>query len=125
VLVRCFVRPNAEDGTPLDEKALVEAAERELAAILGVRVGPLWTRAFRWDKAMPQYVVGHLDRVDRIESLVAAESGLALAGGAYRGSGIPDTVRYSRERARSVVSALAGGDAAAASAAEPALEVVD
>lgn len=107
VLMRCFVRPDADDGTPLDEKGLVDAAERELAAILGVRVPPLWSRAFRWDRAMPQYVVGHVDRVERIESLVAALPGLALGGGAYRGSGIPDTVRYSRERARMIVAALA------------------
>lgn len=107
VLMRCFVRPDAEDGTPLDEAALVQRAERELAAILGVRVPPLWARAFRWDRAMPQYVVGHMDRVERIESLVAALPGLALGGGAYRGSGIPDTVTYSRERARMIVAALA------------------
>ncbi|MHB8869292.1 MAG: protoporphyrinogen oxidase [Thermoleophilia bacterium] len=107
VLMRCFVRPDAEDGTPLDEAALVQRAERELAAILGVRVPPLWARAFRWDRAMPQYVVGHMDRVERIESLVATLPGLALGGGAYRGSGIPDTVTYSRERARMIVATLA------------------
>ncbi|MHB1344640.1 MAG: protoporphyrinogen oxidase [Thermoleophilia bacterium] len=107
VLMRCFVRPDAEDGTPLDERALVQRAERELAAILGVRVPPLWARAFRWDRAMPQYVVGHMDRVERIEALVATLPGLALGGGAYRGSGIPDTVTYSRERARMIVAALA------------------
>lgn len=126
VLVRCFVRPDAEDGTPLHERALVDAAERELAAILGVRVAPLWTRAFRWDLAMPQYVVGHLDRVDRIEALAAAEPGLALAGGAYRGSGIPDTVRYSREQARMIVSALAeaGGGTVEEAPASPVGEAV-
>ncbi len=107
VLMRCFVRPVGDDGRPLDEAALVAAAERELADILGVRVAPLWTRAFRWEQAMPQYVVGHIDRVDRIARLVEALPGLALAGGAYRGSGIPDTVSHSRAEARRVTADLA------------------
>lgn len=108
VLIRCFVRPSDEQGRPLDDEALAAAAERELADILGLRVAPLWTRAFRWEKAMPQYVVGHNARVERITELVEALPGLALAGGAYRGSGIPDTVTHSRAEARRIVGALAG-----------------
>ncbi|MBU2604111.1 MAG: protoporphyrinogen oxidase [Actinobacteria bacterium] len=107
ILMRSFVRPNDESGNPLDERALIAAATEEIAHIVGVTAAPRWARAFRWDRAMPQYVVGHLARVDRIEAALASLPGLALAGGAYRGSGIPDTVRHSREQARAVVQALA------------------
>ncbi len=107
VLMRTFVRPNDQAGNPLDEPALIAAATEEIAHIVGVTAAPRWARAFRWDRAMPQYVVGHLARVDRIDEELTSLPGLALAGGAYRGSGIPDTVRHSREQARRVVQALA------------------
>jgi oxygen-dependent protoporphyrinogen oxidase len=108
VLIRCFVRPDDEHGRPLDDDGLVEAATREIADILGVRVDPQWSRAYRWDRAMPQYVVGHIDRVERLSSLLEEYPGLGLAGGAYRGSGIPDTVTHSRAEARRIVAALQG-----------------
>ena len=83
------------------------AAREELADILGLRAEPLWARSYRWDRAMPQYVVGHLERVERIEAGLSAHPGLVLAGGSYRGSGIPDTVRLSRERARTLIDSFA------------------
>ncbi|HZK49871.1 MAG TPA: FAD-dependent oxidoreductase, partial [Thermoleophilia bacterium] len=107
VLVRCFVRPDDDSGAPLDDTALASAAQDEIADILGVRSSPLWTRVFRWERAMPQYVVGHIERVERIFRLVEELPGLGLAGGAYRGSGIPDTVSHSRAEARRIVEGLA------------------
>jgi oxygen-dependent protoporphyrinogen oxidase len=65
----------------------------ELKEILGLRADPLFTRVYRWKSAMAQYNVGHLDRLDRIERLRQKLPGLALAGNAYRGIGVPDCVR--------------------------------
>jgi oxygen-dependent protoporphyrinogen oxidase len=56
---------------------------------------------------MPQYVLGHLDRVERIEAVLEAHPGLAVAGAAYRGVGIPDCIRSGEEAAEAVVRALA------------------
>jgi oxygen-dependent protoporphyrinogen oxidase len=107
VLMRCFLRATTGSSVGLSDEEMVTAAREELSSILGVAATPLWTRSYRWDRAMPQYVVGHLDRVARIEAALGALPRLVLAGGAYRGSGIPDTVRLSRERARALVDSLA------------------
>jgi protoporphyrinogen/coproporphyrinogen III oxidase len=106
VLLRVFIRATRGETEGMSNDDLVAVARSEIADILGVEVDPLWARAYRWDRAMPQYVVGHLDRVDRVEQALEAFPGLVLAGGAYRGSGIPDTVRVSRERAVEIVSRL-------------------
>jgi len=53
---------------------------------------PHVTDIARWPRAMPQYHVGHLDRVDHIESLAARHPTLALVGNAYRGVGIPQCI---------------------------------
>ncbi len=77
---------------------LVAAARRELAELLGIRAEPLFVRVHRHRRAMPQYDVGHLERVTAMEEAATRLGGLALAGAAYRGVGIPDCV-HSGERA--------------------------
>lgn len=74
----------------------------ELHALLGVDGTPDFIRVMRHRRAMPQYLVGHLDRVSRIERAVAAIPGLALAGSAYRGVGVPDCVRSGELAAEAV-----------------------
>ncbi len=94
-------RPDA-----LDDAELVDAAFAELARILGVDGRPTASLVTRWDGAFPQYAVGHLVRVDRIERSVAELPGLAVAGAAYRGVGIPACVGSGRTAARGVLAAL-------------------
>jgi oxygen-dependent protoporphyrinogen oxidase len=67
--------------------------ERDLCELLGITRKPLFTQIAKWKRSMPQYEVGHLDRVQAIENEVRGLKGLALAGNAYRGAGIPDCVR--------------------------------
>lgn len=105
-LVRVFIRATGGEIEGKGEEELVALARGEIEDILGVASPPLWGRAYRWDRAMPQYVVGHLERVERIESRLENLPGLILAGGAYRGSGIPDTVRVARERAHETLARL-------------------
>jgi oxygen-dependent protoporphyrinogen oxidase len=93
-LLRCFFAgKNAEDVWPLADDQIVAIVRHELQEILGLRADPLFTRVYRWKSAMAQYNVGHLDRLDRIERLRQKLPGLALAGNAYRGIGVPDCVR--------------------------------
>jgi oxygen-dependent protoporphyrinogen oxidase len=99
-LVRVFL------GGALDE-AIVDRADDELVAIaraqlgelLGARGEPLFARVVRHARAMPQYPVGHLARVEAIEGALRRHPGLALAGGAYRGVGIADCVRSGEDAA--------------------------
>jgi len=88
-------RPIPEQASDED---LRELAIREMRDVMGIRATPVLCRVDRFDRAMPQYHVGHLDRVATIQSLAAGIPGLYLAGAAYGGVGIPDCVS-SGERA--------------------------
>jgi oxygen-dependent protoporphyrinogen oxidase len=111
-LVRAFVggarRPEIVE---LDDDALVAAVRGELRALLGIASTPILVRIHRYRRAMPQYAVGHLDRVAAIDARVAALPGLALAGAAYRGVGIPDCVRSGEAAADTVLAAPLTTDA--------------
>jgi protoporphyrinogen/coproporphyrinogen III oxidase len=60
---------------------------------------------YKWKSAMAQYEVGHLERLERIERLRQKLPGLALAGNAFRGIGVPDCVRSGRGAAVSLIAA--------------------
>jgi len=89
VLLRAFVGGALNEAVlELDDAPLVMRARAELREALGITAAPALARVFRWPKAMPQYHVGHLARVETIERRAGALPGLDLAGGAYRGVGI-------------------------------------
>ncbi len=90
----------------LDDDQLLEMVLGELGEILGVRGKPQVARIARYHRAMPQYHVGHLDRVARIETAAAALPFLELAGNAYHGVGIPDCVHSGEQAAERVFSQL-------------------
>src|ERR1044072_4990726 len=77
----------------LDEATMATRVEADLRELLGISEEPLFVEVAKWERSMPQYEVGHLDRVNEIEKLVAEHSGLAVAGNSYRGAGIPDCIR--------------------------------
>jgi len=78
---------------------LFQVVREELTSILGVSGEPDFERIVRYENAMPQYHLGHLDRVSAIESLTAGVPGLELVGNAYRGVGLPDCIRYAEASA--------------------------
>jgi protoporphyrinogen/coproporphyrinogen III oxidase len=104
-LLRCFFAgTNAEKVWTLLDEQIVGIVRNELQLILGMRAEPLFARVYKWKSAMAQYGVGHLDRLDRIERLREELPGLALAGNAYRGIGIPDCIRSGRDTAKQFVA---------------------
>jgi len=103
-LLRCFFAgSNAEKVWPLSDNQIVGIVRKELQEIVGLRAEPLFARVYKWKSAMAQYGVGHLDRIDRIERLRQQLPGLALAGNAYRGIGVPDCVRSGRDAAKGMM----------------------
>ena len=106
-LIRVFIgRTGQEEEIPWDEAGLSEIARDELQHTLGIRAEPLLERIYRWEKAMPQYNLGHPERLERIEKILESYPGLALAGNAYQGIGIPDCIRSGELAAERILSAV-------------------
>ncbi|MCL6593824.1 MAG: protoporphyrinogen oxidase, partial [Alicyclobacillus sp.] len=104
VMLRCYVgRDGQEEGLELSDAELVRMVQRELDDILGLRATPLFTRVTRWPEAMPQYDVGHLQRLATVEQALSQQApGVVLAGASYRGVGIPDCIRDGQRAAEAV-----------------------
>ena len=93
VLLRTFVGGAMQpELLERDDDAIVDLVQSELRDILGVAGEPDFTKVARYKNAMPQYHVGHLDRIAGIEKRVAKHPGLMLAGNAYHGVGLPDCI---------------------------------
>lgn len=75
-----------------DDDTIAGFVNDELRSIFGMATDPMFSEVIRYNNAMPQYHVGHLDRVARIDSLLKNIPGLHLAGSAYTGVGIPDSI---------------------------------
>jgi oxygen-dependent protoporphyrinogen oxidase len=116
VLTRTFVGGALQpELLERDDAELAELVRGELTQLLGIQGEPIFAEVVRWNRTMPQYHVGHLDRVAAIERLVEASPGLAIAGNAYRGVGIPFCIRSGQQAATRVrEAALARRDASRA-----------
>jgi protoporphyrinogen/coproporphyrinogen III oxidase len=96
-ILRCSVGRLGEDAVlQRDDAELAGLAAADLADATGVRGDPVDVRVSRWGGGLPQYSVGHLERVARIRAGVAAEPGLAVCGAAYDGVGIPACISTAR-----------------------------
>ncbi len=107
VLLRAFVGGALQpDMFVLDELRLLQLVQADLRELLGIEKAPLFSKVIRWPRSMPQYEIGHLDRVQRIESHLIQLPTLKLAGNAYRGAGIPDCIRSGEKAAAALSSFL-------------------
>jgi oxygen-dependent protoporphyrinogen oxidase len=105
-ILRCFLGGARDEAVlALSDEEILETVHRELKDILKLDARPIFARVYRWRGAMAQYEPGHIARVQRIESRVAAIPGLALAGNAYHGIGVPDCVRSGMEAANTLAQA--------------------
>jgi oxygen-dependent protoporphyrinogen oxidase len=103
VIARCSIG-RFGDVTDLqrDDADLAAAAVGELTTYAGFTGVPIDARVSRWGGALPQYAVGHRERVARIRVAVASVPGLAVCGAAYDGVGIPACISTARSAAREV-----------------------
>ena len=107
VLVRAFF--GGHSGEALQGEAddqIIERARLQLSRVLGPLPQAIETVVRRWPQSLPQYAVGHLERMAEVQSLLSAMPGLHLVGSAYYGVGLPDLIREGRATAR----LLAGGE---------------
>jgi oxygen-dependent protoporphyrinogen oxidase len=82
---------------------LAGLALRELESILGRLPDPTLAVVSRWPRSLPQYAVGHVQRIAELDTLVAQLPGIKLIGNAYRGVGIPDVIRDARAAAKALI----------------------
>jgi protoporphyrinogen/coproporphyrinogen III oxidase len=107
LIVRCSVGRLGEEAIlQRDDAELAEIAAADLAAATGVSSGPVDVRVTRWGGGLPQYSVGHLDRVARIRAGIAKLPGVAVCGAAYDGVGIPACIASARLAADQVLAYL-------------------
>jgi len=115
VLLKCSVGHSRDrSALDLEDEALVDAVRADLATSMGLRAEPLEQRVFRFESALPQYAVGHRDRVSRIEHALRGAPGLILCGAAYRGVGVASCIvdgRAAADRAVGFLGAAAGDGA--------------
>ena len=90
-LIRVFVGRAGQD-IPWSESELLELAKEELQLTLNITAEPILSRVFMWEDAMPQYNLGHPEKLKQIDSALEKYPSLALAGNGYRGIGIPDCI---------------------------------
>jgi len=109
VLIRCFVggAKNSE-LVDLSDTEMERVVREELKDIMGIDAKPLLTRVYRWKNSMPQYTIGHEERVNWIEERIAKYPGLYLTGSAYHGIGISDSVRNGEVVAKKALHHLSG-----------------
>jgi protoporphyrinogen/coproporphyrinogen III oxidase len=102
-LLRVFIG-RAGESFPWEEDQLLEIARSELHQSLNITADPFLWRVFRWEKAMPQYNLGHPERLARLEAALERHPGLALAGNGYRGIGLPDCIHSGQQAAEKFFS---------------------
>ncbi len=89
----------------LDDGAVAALLRADLATTMGIVAEPRATRVSRWTDAFPQYEVGHLERLERIDAALHRDAPrVRLAGMSYRGVGIPASIRSGRTAARSLLT---------------------
>lgn len=107
LLLRCSIGRHREEAVlQRSDEELVALALADLGEAIGLRALPVDAHVRRWGGALPQYAVGHLDRVRRIRGSVAAVPGLAVCGAAYDGLGLPACIASAELAATQVLAAL-------------------
>jgi oxygen-dependent protoporphyrinogen oxidase len=98
-----------ERALDLTDDELVSRLRTELDDAMGITARPDAVTVGRWSRSFPQYQVGHLERLARIEAALARQPSLAVAGASYAGVGIPACIAQGRRVARAVLDDLARG----------------
>jgi oxygen-dependent protoporphyrinogen oxidase len=92
----------------LNDESIIKLVNEELQEIIGVEKDPIFVKVIKHDKAIPQYLVGHSERLEKIDRVLDGFPGLFLTGNAFKGVGVNDCTRNATLTAKRVVSYLSG-----------------
>lgn len=107
VVLRCSIGRFGESAVlERSDEDLAAVALADLARVTGVAGTPVQTRITRWDNGLPQYSVGHADRIARVRGAVGRHPGLGVCGAAYGGVGIPACIADAGREARRLAEGL-------------------
>jgi oxygen-dependent protoporphyrinogen oxidase len=107
VLLRAFVGGALQPEIfQLNEAEMVAQVRSDLEQLLSIKGQPIFVETAKWSRSMPQYYVGHLERVGAIEARVSSLNTIALAGNSYRGAGIPDCIRSGEAAAEKLMNSV-------------------
>lgn len=108
-LVRCYLGGRGRDAIfDLSDHEMISCVQRDLRTIVGIHEEPMYVEVYRWNQGMPQYVIGHLDRLKALSRAMEPYSGLYLTGAAFEGVGIPDCIRHANQTAVTMAMYLQG-----------------
>jgi oxygen-dependent protoporphyrinogen oxidase len=108
LLLRCSLGRHREEETlQVGDEELVEIALHDLTDAIGLSVRPADSHVQRWGGALPQYAVGHLDRIASVRRELVTLPGLAVCGSAYDGVGIPACIASAHAAAAKILADLA------------------
>ena len=108
-LLRCFLGGTRDpEVLRFGDDEIISMVRQELDAILKLSTPPLFYRIYRWPSSMPQYVVGHEERLKTIQRRIEMLRGLFLAGNAYSGIGISDCIRTGKAAAERAIESCCG-----------------
>lgn len=108
LLVRVFVGGSIHpEMMQWSDERLMATASQELGMLIGWQGEPRWSKVIRWVDAMPQYDVGHVQRVAALETdLKVTSATIRLAGASYTGVGVPQCVRSGRRAIEGLSEAI-------------------
>jgi len=105
VLIRTFVGGGHHEELvhELDDAGMVKMVLEELDGIVGVKAEAQFSKVYRWNKGMPKYTVGHLDRMALLDRILSTHAGLHLIGCSYKGIGIGDCIHEAQIAAEKIL----------------------
>jgi oxygen-dependent protoporphyrinogen oxidase len=88
--------------TELSDDQLLATIRKELGPLVGIKADPVFVRIYRWERGIPQFVLGHIERRARLETMAAKYSGLHMVGNSYYGVGLNDCVKMAHRVAKTI-----------------------
>ena len=103
VLLRCSIQDGRQKRVAISDQEAVQKVHRELQRVLGISCQPILTRVLHARKALPQFTLGHAQRMEQLRETLKGYPGLFLTGAYFGGVGIPDCIESARRTARQAV----------------------